>query len=273
LVHGKDLYHYLDLKETLDAQITDQSCARAALDMAIMDWVAKSLGVPLYRLWGINPLEMPYTSFSIGIDNPETIRQKVIEAEPYPILKIKVGTENDEKIISAVRRITDKPLRVDANEGWKSKEQAIKKIEWLTKQGVELVEQPLPTEMLDETAWLRERLEIPLIADEAVKTAQDIPGLRGIYDGINIKLMKSGGLVEAHKMILVARAFSLKVMLGCMIETSLAISAAAQLAPLADYADLDGNLLISNDPFSGAEVSDGKLKVADKPGLGVVGDF
>jgi L-alanine-DL-glutamate epimerase-like enolase superfamily enzyme len=188
-------------------------------------------------------------------------------------LKIKVGKENDEEIIGAVRSVTDKPIRVDANEGWKSKEEALEKIQWLKSQGVEFIEQPMPSDMLEETAWLRERVDMPVIADEAVKNASDIPILAKSYDGINIKLMKSGGMLEALRMIQMAKALKMKIMLGCMIESSVAISAAAHLSPYVDYADLDGNLLIRNDPFQGVGVDKGEFVFSDKPGLGVEGEF
>ena len=268
-----DLYHYMDLKTAFDEKIIDQSCAKAALDIALMDWIGKALQVPLYKLWGLNTSHSPSTSFSIGIDTPEIIRQKVQEAAAYPILKIKVGTKDDEMIINTVRSVTSKPIRVDANEGWKIKEQALEKIQWLKSQGVEFIEQPLPSTMLEETAWLRERSDLPIIADEAVKTAADIPKLATAYDGINIKLMKAGGVLEALRMIQMAKALNLKIMLGCMIESSVAISAAAHLAPFVDWADLDGNLLIKNDPFSGVKVKDGRLVYNKKPGLGVEGNF
>ncbi len=268
-----NLFHFTEIKDALEKTILDQSCAKAALDIALMDWIGKAFNLPLYKLWGVNPEKAPVTSFSIGIDTIEVIKQKVREAEAYPILKIKVGTDRDREIIKAVRSVTDKPIRVDANEGWKSKEEALEKIKWLKDQGVEFIEQPMPAEMLDETAWLRERADMPIIADEAVKTAADIPKLAKAYDGINIKLMKSGGLQEALRMIGMAKSLGMKIMLGCMIESSVAISAAAHLAPFVDYADLDGNLLISNDPFSGVKVEKGKFVFNDKPGLGVEGTF
>jgi L-alanine-DL-glutamate epimerase-like enolase superfamily enzyme len=268
-----NLFHYMDIKSAVDKTILDQSCAKAALDIALMDWIGKAIGVPLYKMWGLNTSHSPVTSFSIGIDTPEIIRKKVREAEPYPVLKIKVGKKNDDEIIAAVRSETDKPLRVDANEGWKSKEEALEKIQWLKSEGIEFIEQPLPSDMIRETAWLRERADMPIIADEAVKTAADIPVLAQAYDGINIKLMKSGGLLEALGMIQIAKALDLKIMLGCMIESSVAITAAANLAPYVDWADLDGNLLISNDPFSGVKVKNGKFVYSDKPGLGVEGEF
>lgn len=269
LVEAGDWLQYASLREQWERAITDQSCACAALDIAILDWVGRKLNVPLYRLFGLDAGKTPVTTFSIGIDSPEVIKQKVKEAKDFPVLKIKVGTENDAQIVAAVREATDRPLRVDANEGWRDKQQALEKIQWLQRMGVELIEQPLPAAMIEETAWLRERVEIPIIADEAVKRAGDIPKLAGAYDGINIKLMKAGGVQEAMRMIHVARALGLKIMLGCMIESSVAVSAAAQISPLVDYADLDGNLLISNDPFAGTGVKDGKLILSDRPGLGI----
>ncbi len=268
-----DLFHFVNIKDAVDSAIVKQSCAKTALDIALMDWVGKALNVPLYKFFGLNPADAPLTSFSIGIDTPEIIKQKVREAKQYPLLKIKVGKPNDEEIIGAVRSVTDKPIRVDANEGWKSKEEALERILWLKSQGVEFIEQPMPSDMIEETAWLRERAGIPIVADEAVKTAADIPKLATAYDGINIKLMKSGGLQEALRMIAMAKTLGMKIMLGCMIESSVAISAAAHLAPYVDWADLDGNLLISNDPFSGVKVDKGKFVYNDKPGLGVEGTF
>lgn len=268
-----DLFHFVNIKEALDSAIVKQSCAKTALDIALMDWVSKALNVPLYKFFGLNPADAPLTSFSIGIDTPEVIKQKVREAEQYPLLKVKVGKPNDEEIINAVRSVTNKTIRVDANEGWKNKEEALEKILWLKSQGVEFIEQPMPADMIEETAWLRERAGIPIVADEAVKNAADIPKLATAYDGINIKLMKSGGLQEALRMIGMARALGMKIMLGCMIESSVAISAAAHLAPYVDWADLDGNLLISNDPFSGVKVKKGKFVFNEKPGLGVEGTF
>lgn len=273
ILKDNDLFHFTNIKEAVDSAIIKQSCAKTALDIALMDWVGKALNVPLYKFFGLNPADAPLTSFSIGIDTPEVIKQKVREAEQYPLLKIKVGKPNDEEIIGAVRSVTDKPIRVDANEGWKNKEEALEKILWLKSQGVEFIEQPMPSDMIEETAWLRERAGIPIVADEAVKSAADIPKLSTAYDGINIKLMKAGGLQEALRMIGMAKALGMKIMLGCMIESSVAISAAAHLAPYVDWADLDGNLLISNDPFSGVKVNKGKFVFNDKPGLGVDGDF
>jgi L-alanine-DL-glutamate epimerase-like enolase superfamily enzyme len=269
LIEAGDWRQYVDLRAQWERAIPDQSCACAALDIAILDWVGRKLNVPLYRLFGLDAGKTPVTTFSIGIDTPEVIKEKVQEAKDFSVLKIKVGAENDAQIIAAVRAVTDRPLRVDANEGWRDKEQALEKIQWLQKMGVELIEQPLPAAMIEETAWLRERVDIPIIADEAVKRAGDIPRLAEAYDGINIKLMKAGGIQEAMGMIRMARALGLKIMLGCMIESSVAIAAAVHISPLVDYADLDGNLLISNDPFTGVGVKEGKLILNDRPGLGV----
>jgi len=273
IIEKTNLWHFADLKEEIFTRITDQNCARCALDMAIMDWVGKSLQIPLYQLWGLDKSKTPLTSFSIGIDTPEIVKQKVREAEQYPVLKIKVGRDNDAEIMDAVRSVTDKPVRVDANEGWKTKEIALEKIKWLKSMGVEFIEQPMPSEMIDETRWLRDRVDMPIIADEAVKTAADIPKLAEAYDGINIKLMKAGGLQEALRMIHLAKSMRMKIMLGCMIESSIAITAAAHLSPLVDWADLDGNLLLREDPFKGAAVEKGKLVLNDEPGLGVSGAF
>jgi len=268
-----DLWHYVDIKNELDATITDQSCAKCALDIALMDWIGKKLNTPLYKMWGLDKAKTPLTTFSIGIDTTEVIKQKVREAEKYPRLKIKVGKDNDEEVINAVRSVTDKPIVVDANEGWKSKEVALEKIKWLVGEGVEFIEQPMPSTMIEETRWLRDRVDITIIADEAVKNEKDIPLLSTAYDGINIKLMKSGGLQEAMRMIQMAKALEMKIMLGCMIESSIAITAAAHLSPYVDYADLDGNLLLAEDPFEGATVDKGKLILNDKPGLGISGEF
>ena len=268
-----DLWHFVDLKDEIFAGITDQNCARCALDIAIMDWIGKKLNAPLYKIWGLDKSKTPLTSFSIGIDTIEVIKKKVRAADKYPLLKIKVGKENDEEIIDAVRSITDKPIRVDANEGGKSKEVALEKIKWLQSMGIEFIEQPMPSDMIEETRWLRDRVDIPIVADEAVKTVTDIPKLAEAYDGINIKLMKAGGPQEALRMIYLARAMNMKIMLGCMIESAVAISAAAHLSPLVDWADLDGNLLLREDPYQGVGVEKGKLILNDQPGLGISGDF
>lgn len=250
-------------------RIQGQYAGKAALDIALMDWIGQKLGVPLYRYFGLDPNETPVTTFSVGIDTPEITRQKVREAEEFPILKIKVGLKTDEATMDAVRSVTKKPLRVDANEGWTDKEEAVRKINWLESQGVQFVEQPMPAAMLEEIRWVRKRAHIPLIADEACLHPTDIPKLVDAFDGVNIKLMKCGGMLEAFRMIQIAKSLGLKTMLGCMIESSIGVTAAAHLSPLVDYADLDGNLLIASDPYSGVKVKEGKLILPNRPGLGL----
>jgi L-alanine-DL-glutamate epimerase-like enolase superfamily enzyme len=250
-------------------KVPGEWAGKAAIDIALMDWVGQKLGIPLYSLFGLDPQDAPLTTFSIGIDTPEITRQKTREAEAYPILKVKVGLSTDEPTIEAVRSVTKKPLRVDANEGWKDKEEAVRKINWLEKQGVEFIEQPMPAEMIEETRWVHSRVHIPIIADEACQRASDIPKLRGAFDGVNVKLDKSGGMLEAYRMIEVAKAMGMRTMLGCMISSSVSVTAAAHLSPLVDYADLDGNLLIANDPFHGVTVESGKLILPRRPGLGL----
>lgn len=264
-----DPFQYGDILAHIDRILPGQPAAKAAVDIALHDWIGKKLQVPLYKIWGLNKEKTPLSTFTIGIDTPEMVMRKTEEAAEFPVLKVKVGRDNDQEIIGAIRKVTSKPLRVDANEGWKSKEVALERIKWLQDQGVELLEQPLPTSQLAETAWLRERVEIPIFADESVRKLSDIGKLKDAFDGINIKLMKCGGVAEALKMIYTARALGMKVMMGCMIESSVAISAAAQLSPLIDYADLDGNILVSNDPYVGARVVQGKIIIPDAPGIGV----
>jgi len=245
------------------------SSAKCAVDLALHDWIGKKLAVPLYRLWGLDPEKTPLSSFTIAIDSKEVVEQKVREGEHYPILKVKVGLENDEEMITTIRSVTDKVLYVDANEGWTDKHVALERITWLKDHNVAFVEQPMPAGQFDDLKWLRDRSALPLIADESVLRLSDIPALAEAFDGINIKLMKSTGLHEAMRMIEAARALNMKVMLGCMIETAVGISAAAHLSPLADFADLDGNVLISNDPFDGVRNINGRLQLRNTPGLGV----
>lgn len=256
------------LSEVLQ-RVEGEWAAKAAVDIAIMDWVGQSFGVPIYQLLGLDPQDTPLTTFSIGIDTPEITRQKVIEAEMFPVLKIKVGLDSDEATIEAVRSVTDKPLRVDANEGWTDREEAIRKIDWLETQGVEFIEQPMPSVMPEDIRWLRDRANIPIIADEACLRPEDVPKLAEAYDGVNIKLDKAGGILQGYRMIQIARALGMKTMLGCMISSSVSVTAAAQLSPLVDWADLDGNLLIANDPYTGVTVEDGKLVLPEGPGLGL----
>ncbi len=264
-----DPFELEDIDEYLDSIAPDNPSAKAAIDIAMHDWIGKKLDIPLYRFFGANKTKTPISTFTIGIDTPEVIIQKVKEASNYPVLKIKVGLPNDEEIIKAVRSVTNKPLRVDANEGWKSKEEALDRINWLATQNVEFIEQPMPASQLDDVRWLHERVKMPIIADEALESLYDIAKVSTAYDGINIKLQKNGGLLNARKLIYAARAHRMKIMLGCMIETSVGITAATQISPLVDWNDLDGNVLTSNDPFKGEINENGKLVLNDKPGLGV----
>ena len=269
LITAADPWSYEKLLKDLDRRLPGQRAALAAVDLALLDWLGKRLGVPVYRLFGLNPADAAVTNMSIGIDTPELTRQKVREAEAFPVLKVKVGLATDEATIDAVRSVTKKPLRVDANEGWTNKEEAVRKINWLESQGVQLIEQPLPAHMLEETRWIRARVHMPILADEACHSAEDIPKLREAFDGIVVKLDKCGGLIEAQRQIHVARALGMKVMIGCMVSSSCTITAAAHLSPLVDYADLDGHLLIGNDPYAGVTVNKGKLILPSTPGLGV----
>ena len=267
-----DPFQLGEILPAIDALAPGNTAAKAAVDIALHDWIGKKLGAPWHRIWGLDPAKAPVTSFTIGIDTPEVVRQKTREAAPYKIIKVKLGRDpaTDRALIDAIREVTDCPITVDANQGWPDRADALRMIEWLATRGVLFIEQPMPKENPDDTAWLRERSPLPLIADESVQRLPDVRRALGVFDGINIKLMKCTGLREAHQMITVARALGLKVMLGCMTETSCAISAAAQLSPLVDWADLDGALLIKNDVFLGTTVVDGKLTLNGLPGIGVV---
>ena len=255
--------------DLISADAAIPRAAKAALDMALLDLEGKRVGLTAAQVLGVPQGVPPVTSFSIGIDDLETIRAKVLAAKDYAVLKIKLGTDHDEEIIKAVRSVTNQTLRVDANEGWKDPRSALGHIERLAGQGVELIEQPLPAGRLEEVAWLRERSILPIFADEDVMDSADIPRLASAYHGINIKLMKSGGPREAWRMIQLARQHGLQVMLGCMIESSCGISAAAHLSGAVDFVDLDGHLLLAEDPFTGLRLEDGRVRVSDAPGLGV----
>ena len=258
-----------DVMAGIESTLDGNYAAKSAIDMALHDRLGKKLGVPLYKLWGLNPHKTPCTSFTIGLDEPAVMAEKVLQAEAYPILKVKLGTPHDIEILQTLRNVTDKPIYVDANTAWTPKE-AVKKIRQLAQYGVALIEQPTKPDDIAGIKYVREHSELPIIADESVKRASDIPALVNAVDGINIKLVKCGGILEAIRMIHTARAHGLLVMIGCMIESSLGITAAAHLTPLVDYADLDGNLLISNDPYIGVTLENGKLILPDHPGIGVL---
>lgn len=264
---GDDPFLIEDILKRLDGIIGLNPSAKAAVDMALYDLVGKILNVPVYKLLGLNPQHTPCTSFTLGIDTPENMAKKALLAQGYPILKVKVGTKNDIENLKAIRDVSSATIRVDANTGWTPKE-AIRNINALAPYNIEFVEQPVPAHDLDGLKLIRDNVPVPIIADESCVTVDDIPRVAGCVDGVNIKLMKCGGIRHALKMIHTARAHNLQVMIGCMIESSLAITAAAHLTPLVDYADLDGHLLIDNDPFTGVTVEKGKLILPDGPGLG-----
>lgn len=255
-------------EQAFETALTGNNSARAALSSALHDLVGKRLGVPVHRLWGLDPATAPKSTFTIGIDTAEMIRKKVREAGEYPILKIKLGTDRDREILQAIRDVTDRELRVDANCGWTVK-QAIRMLPVLEEFGVTVLEQPLVAGDLDGLAEVRRHARIPLIVDESCMTSADIPRLVGRVDGINIKLAKCGSLREAIRMIHLARAHHLMVMVGCMVETSVAITAAAQFTPLVDIVDLDGAALLAEDPYAGATIHGGQLVLPTGPGLGI----
>jgi L-alanine-DL-glutamate epimerase-like enolase superfamily enzyme len=270
LVEKSDPWAYDKLLRQVFQAVKGEHAGKAALDIALFDWIGKRLNIPVYRLFGLDPADAPITTMSIGIDTPEVTKQKVEEAADFPVLKIKMGIGKDEDTLRAIRAVTKKRLRVDANEGWKTKEEALEKLQWLEQDGgVEFVEQPMRGDMTAQHAWLRERVKMPIIADEACTDAATIPALAGAYDGLNVKLDKAGGILEAHRWISIARALGMKTMLGCMVSSSISVTAAAHLSPLADYADLDGNLLIGNDRYRGVTVAKGRLRLPTGPGLGL----
>ena len=265
-----DPFLLVDILDYVDSVMPGNYAAKASVDIALHDLIGKLVGEPFYRLFGLNPSRAPLTSFTIGLDTPEIIKQKVLEARQYKILKVKLGRDNDREMVEVIRSLTDKPLCVDVNQGWKDRNHALEMAGWLKEKGVIFLEQPMPKEMKDDIAWLTEKSPLPVIGDEAIQNISDLLSNRDVYSGINIKLMKCGGLNSAMKMINVARAFGMKVMIGCMTETSCAVSAAAQLSPLADWCDLDGNLLISNDPFDGLKIADGRVTLSERSGIGVI---
>lgn len=260
-----------DILTYIDSLSEGDSAAKAAIDIALHDLVGKLIGQPWYKLWGLNPEKAPDTTFTIGIDSADVVRQKTLEcADKFNILKVKVGRDNDKEMIRTIREVTDLPIAVDANQGWKDKYHALEMIHWLEENGIVMVEQPMPKEMLDECAWLTEQSPLPIFADEAIQRLADVERIKGAYDGINIKLMKCTGMREGWKMVNYARAENMKVMVGCMTETSCAVTAAAHFSPAVDFADLDGNLLISNDLYKGMKVINGKITLPNRPGLGLI---
>ena len=266
-----DPFQMEDILSYVDSLSEGDGAAKCAIDIALHDLVGQLLGQPWYKLWGLDPAKAPSTTFTIGIDTPEVVKEKTLEAAgKFNILKVKVGLDTDVEMIETIRSVTDVPLAVDANQGWKDRSKALDEIFWLKEHGIVMVEQPMAKERIDDIAWLTERSPLPIFADESIQRMKDIPSLVGAYNGINIKLMKCTGMREGWRMATMARALGMKVMVGCMTETSCAVSAAAQFSPYVDFADLDGNLLIANDRFDGVKVVDGKLSLPDRPGIGVI---
>jgi len=260
----EEIIHYID------SIAENNTAAKASVDIALHDLAGKIIGKPWHQLWGLKKENVPDTTFTIGIDTDEVVRQKVREVEgQFKILKVKLGGTEDKRMIETIRSVTALPLAVDANQGWKDKHQALDMILWLKEKGIVMIEQPMPKYNLDSIARLTEESPLPIFADESVQRLRDVERMKGVFSGINIKLMKCTGMREAWQMRNLAQALGMKVMIGCMTETSCAISAAAQLAPGLDFADLDGALLIQNDAFDGASLQNGKIIATDFPGIGI----
>lgn len=265
-----DPSHIEEIMAYVDGIAINNTAAKASVDLALHDLVGKIIGAPWYKMYGLDKTAVPDTTFTIGIDTEEVVREKTREAVGrFNILKVKVGGEDDKRMIETIREVTHLPLAVDANQGWSDRHEALDMILWMKEKGVVMVEQPMPKRDLDNIARLTEASPIPIFADESLQRLADVERLKGVFSGINIKLMKCTGMHEAWKMRNLARALDMKVMMGCMTETSCAISAAAQLYSGMDFADLDGALLIGNDCFEGATLENGKIIASDRPGIGV----
>jgi len=265
----KDPFRMEEILDYVDAALPGNCAAKASVDIALHDLVGKLLNQPWYRIWGYSAEKTPLTTYTIGIDKKEQVIEKTKEASAFKILKVKIGGGNDEEMINAVRSVTKVPLCVDVNQGWKDRQEALDKIHWLKEQGVVFIEQPMDKHNFDDTAWLTQNSPLPILADEAMQRIGDLEKLHGVYSGINCKLMKCTGMREAHKILELARALKMKTLIGCMTETSCGTSAAAQLSPIVDWADLDGNLLISNDIYEGMTIREGKIILPDASGIGI----
>ncbi len=261
-------FDFAEIISYLDGIAPGNPAIKAAIDIALHDLEGKLKQQPCWKLLGSDPQKMPVTSFTVGIDTPEVLIEKLKGAAGCKVIKVKLGRGSDKELIKTIRSVTNTPLYVDANQGWTDLQQSLDMTYWLQEQGVVLIEQPMLKTDLDSNAWLTERSPIPIIADEAVQRLPDVQRAKGIYHGINVKLMKSTGMYEAHQMILKAKELGLKILIGCMSETSCATLAAAALAPQCDWADLDGPFLVSNNPFKMPEFADGKWVLRDAPGLG-----
>ena len=259
-----------DILTYVDGITANNSAAKASIDLALHDLVGKLIGQPWYKIWGYNPAKAISTTYTIGIDTADVVRQKTEEvAGLYNILKVKLGRDNDKEMIETIRKVTDVPILADANQGWKDKHQALEMCYWLKERGVVMVEQPFIKTDLEDSAWLTERSPLPIYADEAFQRLNDVSRFKGVFSGVNIKLQKCTGMREAHKILDTARALNMNVMIGCMVESGCAVTAAAHFSPMVDFADLDGPLLSANDPFKGITYEKGVIVIPDKPGLGV----
>lgn len=265
-------FNFAEIMAYLDSLAPGNPAIKAAIDIALNDLNGKILNQPCYQIYGADKNLMPVTSYTVGIDRPEVIREKLKDAANFKVIKVKLGRDNDKELIQTIRSVSTLPLYVDANQGWSDKKKAIDLCYWLHDQGVVLIEQPMDKNDLEGNAWLTQRSPIPILADEAVQRLADMDKLKGAYHGINIKLMKSTGMYEAHQMILKARSFGMKVLIGCMSETSIASLAGAALAPLCNWADLDGPWLTTNNPFDTPKLENGKYVLNDLPGLGLIGE-
>ncbi|MGE4309881.1 dipeptide epimerase [Bacteroides sp.] len=266
-----DPFQLEEILAYVDGIMPGNTAAKASVDIALHDLIGKLLGAPWHKIWGLDKSKAPSTTYTIGIDTPDVVRQKTLEvAGQFNILKVKLGRDNDKEMIETIRSVTQLPIAVDANQGWTDKHHALDMIFWLKEQGIVMVEQPMPKTQLDDIAWVTQQSPLPIFADESLQRLSDVVKLKDAFTGINIKLMKCTGMREAWKMVTLGRALGMKVMVGCMTETSCAVSAAAQFSPAVDFADLDGNLLIANDRFKGMEVVKGKITLNDLPGLGLV---
>lgn len=264
----KNPFNTEDILNYIDAISPNNPAIKAAIDIALHDLIGQLLKIPLHSYFGLKNKEL-YTSKTIGIDTAKIIEERVIEAKKFKFLKVKLGGKNDKEIVDTIKKATNQPLFIDANQGWNSKEEALEKTFWLKELGAVFIEQPLPKTSYDDLTWLAAHSPLPIIGDEGIQRFSDVKNASNFYHGINIKLMKSTGLREAYKMAQTAKMMNLKVMLGCMSETSCAIGAAAQLGALADWVDLDGNLGIKNDPFTAHQVNQGVIHVNKNPGIGL----
>ena len=261
-----------EIMQKIDSITTNNCAAKASIDLALHDIVGQMLGQPWYKIWGFNPDNCPYNSFTVGLASHDEVLKKAKEADAEGhLIKVKLGMseEQDKMMINTIREVTNTTICIDANQGWKDKHYALDMINWLNTKNVCMIEQPMPKLMLEETGWVTERSPLPIMADEACQRLSDVKKLHGYYSGINIKLMKCTGLHEAREMVTLAQALNMKLMIGCMTETSVEIAAGAQIAPVCEWTDLDGNWLIANDCFTSSTVVDGRIRPKDAPGLGL----